>query len=267
MSTYAMLNDLTKCIGCRACQVACKEWNELEYETTSFTNTRDNPPRLNSDTYTRIEYKYLPDDPNLGPSQPERWYYRRHMCNHCEEPACVSACPVGALKKSVEGAVVYLEGKCIGCRYCMLACPFAIPKYEWDQWKPFVRKCTMCFDRIKGGEQPACSKACLTGAIKFGPRDETMAEARLRIVEKPGRYQPQVYGETEVGGTSVLFLSTSAVALPDFGFRTDLGDKPYPDFTWAALSKVPALAIGVGVLMSIIYFITHRKMPEAGKKA
>jgi len=262
MSTYAMLNDLTKCIGCRACQVACKEWNQLQYEHTYFTNSFDNPPRLDASTYNRIEYRFLPDE---DPSLPERWFFRRHMCMHCEDPACVSACLVGALKKTTTGAVVYNPGKCIGCRYCMLACPFSVPKYEWNHWKPFVKKCTLCFDRLSADMKPACAKVCLAGAIKFGPREEILADARGRLSAEPERYQNHVYGEQEVGGTSVMFLSTSAVPLTRLGFRDDLGNKAYPSFTWASLSRVPYVAIGVAVLMTIIYFITHRRMPEAGK--
>lgn len=264
MSTYAMLNDLTKCIGCRSCQVACKEWNELEYRTTSFTNTRDNPPELEAETYTRIENRYLPDD---DPLLPKRWYFRRHMCMHCEEAACVAACPVEALVKTPEGPVVYDEWKCIGCRYCMIACPISIPKYEWNVWNPVVRKCTMCFDRIGANEEPACSKACLTDAVTFGPKDEILADAHARIAAEPGKYQDVVYGENEIGGTSILFLSTAEVPLEHFGFRMDLGDSPYPAYTWASLAKVPYVAVIVAVLMSVIYFITHRRMPEVGKKA
>lgn len=262
MPTNAMLNDLTKCIGCRACQVACKEWNQLKYERTYFTNTRDNPVRLDANTYNRIEHRFLPD---MDASLPERWYYRRHMCMHCQEPACVSACPVSALVKTPEGAVVYKKDKCIGCRYCMLACPFSIPTYEWDSWKPYIHKCTLCFDRIGAGEEPACSKVCLTDAITFGLRDDKVVEAHSRIDGEPERYQPVVYGEEEVGGTNMLFLSTSAISLPAFGFRDDLGNKPFPDLTWAAISKVPAIAIGVGVILTIVYFIRNRRMPETKK--
>lgn len=262
-SKYVMLNDLTKCIGCRACQVACKEWNQLEYDRTYFSNTRDNPVRLASNTYTQVEYKYLPDS---DPSLPERWFYRRHMCMHCEEAACVSACPVGALVKTDEGPVIYDEWKCIGCRYCMLGCPFSIPKYEWDNWNPGIRKCTMCFDRVGANEEPACSKACLTDAIIFGEREEILTDARNRIAADPAKYQNYVYGEKDVGGTSVLFLSTKEIPLENFGFRTDLGEEPYPSYTWASLSKVPYVAVVVAVLMSIIYFITHRRIPEVGKK-
>jgi formate dehydrogenase iron-sulfur subunit len=258
-----MLNDLTKCIGCRACQVACKEWNQLDYERTYFTNSRDNPVHLDWDTYNRVEYKFLPD---YDPSLPERWYFRRHMCMHCEDAACVSACPVAALVKTEQGAVVYNEWKCIGCRYCMLACPFSIPKYEWDNWNPAISKCNLCFDRIGGNEEPACAKVCLTDAIVFGQREEILTEAHDRIAAAPARYQDYVYGEKDVGGTSVLFLSTKDITLPEFGFRTDLGEQPYPAYAWASLSKVPYVAVFVAVLMSIIYFITHRRMPGAGKQ-
>jgi len=264
MSKYAMLNDLTKCIGCRSCQVACKEWNNLKYERTYFDGHRDHPADLDADTYNRIQFNYLPD---YDKALPERYYFRRHMCMHCEEPACVSACPVGALVKTDEGPVIYEEWKCIGCRYCMLACPFGIPRYEWDNWNPGISKCTFCFDRIGGSEEPICSKTCLTDAVTFGPREEILAAAHARITAEPERYQDYVYGENDIGGTSVMFLSTKYIPLDAFDFRTDLGNDPYPTYTWASLSKVPYIAVIVAALMTVVYFITHRRMLGADKKA
>lgn len=267
MSTYAMLNDLTKCIGCRACQVACKEWNQLEYGRTYFTNTRNNPPVLESETYTRIEYKYLPD---MDPSLPERWYYRRHMCHHCETPGCVSICPVGALEKRPEGPTAHDPETCIGCRMCQLACPFGVPKYEADTIVATMHKCTLCYDRIDNGEEPACAKACLTDAITWGTRDDRLDEAHARIAAAPGRYQSEVYGENVVGGTTVLFLSTADLSLDEFGFRTDLGNQVYTGgYGWSVLAKIPGFAVAMGAVLGLFCFITQRRMPlmAAKKKA
>ena len=178
---------------------------------------------------------------------------------HCLEPACVSVCPVTALQKTELGPVIYDESRCIGCRYCMLACPFGIPKYEWDSPLPKVQKCIMCYEkRVAGGEQPACTQVCPTGATKFGDRDALIAEARARIAAEPDRYVNHIYGVTEAGGTSVLFLSP--IPFADLGFKTDVRDEPYPKLTWDILSKIPSIVSVGGVLLFGIYWVIHRRM-------
>lgn len=254
-SKYAILNDGTICIGCRNCVSYCKSWYGLEDKRTQPDGTVINAKELDEDTYSYVE------DRMVGDQQ----HFRRHMCYHCEEPSCASACPVGALRKTPDGPVIYKSELCIGCRYCMLACPFTIPRYQWDTWKPFVRKCIMCNGRIDEGMEPACTKNCPTGATKFGPREEILAEAKRRIEQNPEKYQNQIYGEHEVGGTSVFYLSTSAIPLADFGFSDKVGTESYPGFTWAALSKVPGIATFVVIWMLVTYYITHRRIPEVGK--
>jgi formate dehydrogenase iron-sulfur subunit len=176
---------------------------------------------------------------------------------HCLEPACVSVCPVAALQKTAEGPVVYDEKRCIGCRYCMTACPFNIPKYEWESATPLVRKCQMCVERLAQGEQPACAKACPTGATLFGERDALIAEARRRISEQPNRYIQHIYGEHEIGGTGVLYLSD--VSFAGLGFPAGLPAYPLPDRTWEVMSKVPAIAGGAAALMTFAYLLTRRQ--------
>ena len=132
----------------------------------------------------------------------------RKLCMNCDDPACASVCPVGALQKDRLGPVTYDKHKCMGCRYCMAACPFSVPKYEWDKAVPGVRKCIMCAPRVAAGKPTACAEVCPTGATKFGERDELLKEARKRIQDNPGTYLPHIYGETEVGGTSVMLLSS-----------------------------------------------------------
>ena len=158
MKRKAFLIDITECVGCGACYEACKEQNNLP-------QTSDDPLRdtLSDKTYTIIEQR--------GD------YFVRRMCQHCEEPTCVSVCPVGAFIQTDFGAVLYDESKCFGCRYCMQACPFQIPRYEWGSLKPRVQKCIMCYDRVKNGELPACAEACPTGATLFGDRDEMITIA------------------------------------------------------------------------------------------
>jgi len=141
----SVLVDLTRCTGCRGCQVACKAWNERTARGTVQTGTYENPPALSSDCYTRIRFNEA--EAKGAPV----WSFVKEQCLHCKEPACVSACPVGALVKTSEGAVSYQFDRCIGCRYCMVACPFEIPKYEWEKTMPWVQKCTFCAERIKDG--------------------------------------------------------------------------------------------------------------------
>ncbi len=146
--------------------------------------------------------------------------FMRKLCMNCEDPACASVCPVGALKKTSLGPVTYDKHKCMGCRYCMAACPFGVPKYEWDKAIPGVRKCIMCAPRVAAGKPTACAEICPTGATKFGEREELLKEAHKRIQDNPGNYLPHIYGETEVGGTSVFLLSS--IDFQKFGYRDDL---------------------------------------------
>jgi formate dehydrogenase iron-sulfur subunit len=234
--TPAILNDLTKCVGCEACVLACKEINGLPREGAGA--------QLSATNWTAVERRA---GLNI-----------RRQCMHCLDPACVSVCPVAALRKTPEGPVVYDETRCFGCRYCMVGCPFGIPKYEWHEPLPRVRKCIMCFEkRLKEGGQPACTAACPTGATLFGDRDGLIAEARRRIAESPDRYVDHVYGLGEAGGTSVLYLSS--LPFESLGFRTDLKGNPYPRLTWEVLSKLPNVVSVGGMLLFGIWWITGRR--------
>ena len=189
--TYAMLFDASKCTACRGCQVACKQWNDLPGEVTKNTGSYQNPPRLSADTWLVMEFHEVENGDGL------KWGFRRTACMHCLEPACVSACPVGALHKTDEGPVHYDDDRCIGCRYCMLACPFDVPTFTWDKGLmegAVIRKCNFCVDRLGSGLEPACAKTCPPGALVFGERDELIAEAHARIDAEPAKYVPHVYG-------------------------------------------------------------------------
>jgi formate dehydrogenase iron-sulfur subunit len=233
----AILTDLTKCIGCGACVLACQEINGLP--------TNDNPPRLSSEAWTVLRHSH---GVNI-----------RQQCMHCLEPACVSVCPVGALQKTADGPVIYDGNRCIGCRYCMLACPFGVPTYQWDRALPKVQKCIMCYEkRVREGQQPACTSVCPTGATKFGDRDQLIEEARARITADPSRYVDHIYGETEAGGTSVLYLSP--FPFEELGFRTHIQNEPYPQLTWNILSKIPSIVSIGGVLLMGAYWVINRRM-------
>jgi formate dehydrogenase iron-sulfur subunit len=230
----AMLIDLTLCVGCNACQDACKVENHL-------------PPG---------EEKYLSLTAYTALSKYNDLYIRR-MCQHCDVPTCVSVCPVGALTKMDAGPVAYDGEKCIGCRYCLQACPFHVPKYEWSSTKPRIQKCKFCASRLSRGLSTACAEACPTGATKFGDRDELLREAAQRINSEPGKYVAKIYGQEDVGGTSMLYISP--VQFEQLGFDSRLGKIPMPMLTMSALSKVPnVLSVG-GVLLGGIWWITNRR--------
>src|SRR6266542_5778994 len=163
----SLLYDSTLCIGCRACEGACAERWGLPYNEKIAAEER-----LSAHKLTTIE------------THGER--FSRRLCMHCSSPACASVCPVGALQKTALGPVVYDASRCMGCRYCMLACPFQVPTYEWNSVNPKVQKCTMCADRVSAGTQTACAEICPTGATKFGERDELIAEAKKRLQDNPG---------------------------------------------------------------------------------
>lgn len=233
----ALLIDVTKCIGCKACFYACKEANQLpqvEKEEEDLTDT----------AYTVVKEK-------------DGMFYRR-LCMHCNYPTCASVCPVGAFEKTPEGAVIYHAYKCIGCRYCMQACPFSIPTYEWKKRAPKVQKCIMCYQRLKEGKIAACAEACPTEATVFGDRDELIQAARERIRENPDLYVDHIYGEKEAGGTSVLMLSS--VPFETLGFPNNLGDRPLPELTWAALKTVPSIVIFGGAILYGTWWIIDRRM-------
>ena len=245
---------MTRCIGCRGCQTACKEWNELSARKTTFKGEYSNPIRLNSDTYTRIRFSENDDQ-----GRPV-WSFIKEQCLHCKDPACAAVCPVAALTKSADGPVVYDYDRCIGCRYCMLACPFRIPTFEWESPRPWVQKCSFCSERIKDGLIPACVKVCPTTTMFYGEDKEVLAEAKKRIADNPGKYVNYIYGEHEAGGTSWIYISN--VHFSQLGF-TYVPQVNLPDLTWSYIGKVPAL-FGVVLVAGVgSWIITRRKEAES----
>jgi ferredoxin len=159
--------------------------------------------------------------------------------------------------KTHEGPVIWREDKCMGCRFCMVSCPFDIPKFEYDSWNPKIQKCNMCWERQEAGLQPACVEACPTDALMFGTKRELMETARVRIYNHPDDYVHQIYGEHEVGGTGWLYLAE--VPFDQLGFRTDLGTTPYPEFTKEFLYAVPVIFFGVPALLYGMSALADRK--------
>ncbi|MCE9636016.1 MAG: 4Fe-4S dicluster domain-containing protein [Planctomycetes bacterium] len=231
-----LLFDMTRCGGCRECVKACTKSHGLAANPETVTE-------LSADARTCI--------------RPNGEYNVRDLCRNCLSPSCASVCPVGALKKDERGPVKYDADKCIGCRYCMVACPFNMPRYEWKSAVPRVQKCDLCVDRLDRGEPPACAAACRQEATVFGKRKDLIAEAHRRIAESPDEYHPHVYGEHEVGGTSVLFLTPYPVE--ELGFKASLGTEPLPDLTVVVPRRIPAIVLCGGAALSAVWWITRRR--------
>jgi Fe-S-cluster-containing dehydrogenase component len=252
-----MLTDLSLCVGCRKCEWACKDANGLPnqqpkeaYEDESVFEEKR---RTDAENFTVVN-RYPPATPVGNPVDVKT------QCMHCFEPACASACLVAAFRKTPEGPVLYNENVCIGCRYCMIACPFYIPAYSYDDpYRPAVRKCTMCFDRItQEGGVPACAEYCPKGAITFGKRSDLITLARDQISREPEKYVNHIYGEHEAGGTCWLYISPKP--FKELGFRTDIGSTPYPELTKGFLSAVPlVLTIWPAALMGAYAFTQRRE--------
>jgi len=227
----AVLVDLTVCVGCRTCEAACAEahglpepdWSDdFSYETERFAD-EEQWTVVNRHETSRGEV------------------FAKRQCMHCVQPACAAACLTKALLKTPEGPVVWRADKCMGCRFCMVSCPFDVPKFEYHSAVPRIQKCRMCWDRLRQGEEPACVESCPSGALTFGTRSELLRLARERIVQSPNQYVDHIYGEHEAGGTGWLYLSP--VPFEELGFRTDLEPTAYPELTRDFLTSVPLVLI------------------------
>jgi formate dehydrogenase iron-sulfur subunit len=234
----ALLYDATVCIGCKMCEAACAEHHGLPYSESIAAEQRQS------------DHKYT-----VVLTQNDK--FMRRLCMNCQDPTCASVCPVAALRKTALGPVIYEASRCMGCRYCMMACPFGVPKYEWSKALPLIRKCDMCADRVANGLPTSCAAACPTGATKFGDRDALIAEAQERIAKSPDQYVKHIYGLNEVGGTSVLLLSS--VRFENFGYRTDLSSEALPLLTYRVLSHLPDVVSLGAVALGGIWWLCNRK--------
>jgi len=248
--TMGILHDINRCIGCRKCEEACNKVNELPKPEKPFDDLSvlDQKRRTHADVYTVVN-QFKVDNKNV---------YVKKQCNHCMEPACASACFVKAFKKMPNGSVLYDESVCVGCRYCMIACPFNIPAYDYDSaLSPKVTKCTLCYPRVKEGLLPGCVEICPKEALIYGKRNELIKIARQRINKHPNQYIDHIYGEHEMGGTSWLYIS--GIPFSEIGMREDLGLKSAPELTSGPLSAVPIVVGLWPVLLTGIYAISKRK--------
>ena len=230
-----VLVDTTRCIGCRMCEFACAHANGLPKPDW---NAEMGPDRDTSPTQWTVVQRH---------EVAGRTITAKRQCMHCLQPACTSACLTKAMYKTPDGPVIWRSSKCMGCRYCMVSCPFDVPKFEYHSAVPRIQKCQFCTTRVAAGEQPACVASCRFGALTFGRRGNLLDEARRRIYTEEGRYVHHVYGEREAGGTSWLYLS--AVPFERIGFRTDVSDESYPGMNKEFLYAVPQVDILVPLLL------------------
>jgi formate dehydrogenase iron-sulfur subunit len=224
-----ILYDSTRCAGCQTCESACAEANGLPepagtIEAGVIRNTDESHRTVvNAFNSTKGEA------------------FAKKQCMHCNEPACTAACLTQAMYKTKEGPVIWRGDKCMGCRYCMVSCPFDIPKFEYHSANPKIEKCNMCYGRLSEGKIPACVENCPAEALIFGKRRDLIKEASKRINENPGQYEDHIYGEHEAGGTGFLYLA--AVPFNELGFNTSLQTESYPSLSKGFLYSVPTIFV------------------------
>ena len=223
-----VLVDTTRCIGCRSCEEACAEENGLPVPDIDSAGWDDVFEKRRDPSVTQFSVvNRFGNDEDI---------YVKKQCMHCNQPACAAACLTKAMLKTDEGPVIWREDKCMGCRFCMLSCPFDIPKFEYDKAVPRIMKCHLCFERLKDGDEPACVEVCPEEAIVFGKRRDLLDEARTRIYTEPDSYVHYIYGEHEAGGTGWIYLAS--VPFDQLGFNTNLEMRAYPELAKGFLYSV-----------------------------
>lgn len=247
---YGVLTDTTRCIGCRACEKACAKEHGFpvpKFEEKDFQEKS----RVTTETKLTVVNRYETSKGEV---------FVKKQCMHCWQPACASACLTNAMFKTEDGPIIWQDGKCMGCRFCMIACPFGIPKAEYNSPNPKIQKCDMCWERIQDGKKPACVEACPTDALMFGKKRQLMEIARVRIYNHSNDYIHHIYGEHEVGGAGWLYISN--VPFEELGFRTDLGTLPYPEFTKEFLYAVPGVFLTVPAFLFGLNLLTRKDSPD-----
>ena len=248
----AKLIDESKCIGCKACQVACMEWNDLRDEVGHNIGVYDNPADLTPNSWTVM--KFFEVEAEKGRLE---WLIRKDGCMHCEDPGCLKACPSpGAIVKYANGIVDFISENCIGCGYCVTGCPFDVPRISKEDSKAY--KCTLCSDRVAVGQAPACAKACPTGAIQFGSKSDMKdyAEKRIGDLKERGYAKAGLYDPAGVGGTHVMYVLHHADRPQLYnGLPADPGISPLVSL-WKGFAKpLASLAIGAVALGSLFHYV------------
>jgi Fe-S-cluster-containing dehydrogenase component len=247
---YGLLHDTTLCVGCRSCEAACKSVNGFPppKKALSDRSVFDQKRRTDETSHTVVN-KYQAEGKEI---------YRKHQCMHCQEPCCSSVCFVKAFTKTPEGPVLYDPEVCVGCRYCVVACPYDALTYEYnDPLTPKVMRCTMCYPRIKKGLNPGCADACPMGAIVFGKRKDLIKLARERIRKNPGKYIDHVFGEHEWGGIS--WLTLAGVEFSKLGLPDNIGPTPLADVSTSFLAMAPLVAAIFPGMLAGFYAFSKRK--------
>jgi Fe-S-cluster-containing dehydrogenase component len=245
---YGILYDSTRCVGCQSCEYACAEANSLPEPVGT---PEIGIIRKTDETRRTVINAY---------DTPKGEVYVKRQCMHCNEPACAAACLTQAMHKTKEGPVIWRGEKCMGCRYCMVSCPFDIPKFEYHSANPKITKCNMCYDRLMDGKMPACVENCQAEALVFGTRRELIKEAKKRIVENPDLYVDHIFGEKEAGGTAFMYLSP--VPFDELGFNTNIQKTSYPELSKGFLYSVPTVFVLWPALLLGIHESTKNNNPK-----
>jgi formate dehydrogenase iron-sulfur subunit len=256
----AKLIDISKCIGCKACQVACMEWNDVRDEIGTNVGVYDNPPDLSGASWTVMRYSEVETDRGL------EWLIRKDGCMHCADPGCLKACPApGAIVQYSNGIVDFQEEYCIGCGYCITGCPFNIPRISKKDGK--VYKCTLCSDRVAVGLEPACIKSCPTGALVFGTKEDMKhhADGRIKDLNERGFKNAGLYDPPGVSGTHVMYVLQHADK-PDLyhGLPKDPSISPMVAL-WKGITK-PLASIGIGLAVLGAFFHYVKAGPNEAKE-
>ncbi len=256
--SFGVLVDLTRCVGCRSCEAACNAEQNLPSRDTPFTDQSVFEEREHGQRRRTDETRYTVVNRYDIPGQ-EHPLFRKVQCNHCQEPACLTSCFVNAYTKTPEGAVIYNPDVCVGCRTCMIACPFFIPTFKYSSaFHPRILKCVFCYDtRLQYGKQPACVEACPQEALTFGKRNDLIKIGRRRIEENNGHYVDHIYGEYEAGGTSWMYLSN--VPFEQVGFNADIPHEPILDSVKSFLAIVPMVLTIWPALFASFHLLATRK--------
>ncbi len=258
MAQSICLIDTSKCMGCRGCQAACKQWNQLPAEKTTFEGSYENPPRFSANTWLRVAFRE-----HAGNNGRVDWYMAKLGCMHCTDAACMQACPAGAIFRSEEGTVNIDQVKCIGCNYCVTACPFQV--IGFDRLSNKTRKCTFCLDRLVSGMPPACAQSCPTGSITFGDRRDLVARATNRVAQlkAAGKVNANIYGLDELDGTKMMYVLADE---PEkYGLPAD-PQVPVQTRIWNAIFKPLRLLVVVAVAFGLWANRSQTKEIEQAKR-
>lgn len=256
----AKLIDVTTCIGCKACQVSCSEWNEIREEVGSNHGVYDNPIDLSAQAWTVMRFTEIEEDGKL------QWLIRKDGCMHCADPGCLRSCPApGAILQSNNGIVDFHQENCIGCGYCVTGCPFNIPRISKDDGKAY--KCSLCSDRVAVSQEPSCVKTCPTGAIRFGSKEDMkeIAAERIDNLKRRGFANAGLYDPAGVGGTHVMYVLHHADRPELYGLPRDPSISPMVSL-WKGVTKPLAMLTLAGIALGGLFHYVTKGPNEVSKE-